>query len=104
MQLIIIFLFFTYTYSQDYSLSFDGVNDYVTLSNPIMFSENSFTVSIDCSLNDFQGREIATLINGNMKAGYHSITWNASANASGIYFVKMISGEYISTQKLILIK
>ena len=44
------------------------------------------------------------MVNGNMKAGYHSITWDASSNASGVYFVKMISGEYVNTQKLMLIK
>jgi len=44
------------------------------------------------------------MVNGNMKAGYHSITWDASSNASVIYFVKMVSGEFISTQKLMLIK
>ena len=39
-----------------------------------------------------------------MHAGYHSITWNADAHSSGVYFVKMIAGEYIDTQKLMLIK
>ena len=33
-----------------------------------------------------------------------SIEWNADAQASGVYFVKMVSGEYINTQKLMLIK
>jgi len=41
----------------DYSLSFDGVDDYTILSNPITFGENSFSVSIDCYLNDFEGSD-----------------------------------------------
>ena len=44
------------------------------------------------------------MVNGNMKAGYYSIAWYASANASGVYFVKMLSGEYVNTQKLMLLK
>jgi len=39
-----------------------------------------------------------------MHAGYHSVQWNADAQASGVYFVKMVAGEYVSTQKLMLIK
>ena len=53
---------------------------------------------------NLQGREIASLVNGNMEAGYHSVIWNADNHPSGMYFVKMISDEYISTQKLLLIK
>ena len=51
-----------------------------------------------------QGREVSTLINGNMDAGYHSVTWNANNHSSGVYFVKMIAGEFVNTQKLMLVK
>ena len=51
-----------------------------------------------------QGRLIETLANQNMQAGYHSITWNADAHSSGVYFVKIMAGEHISTQKLLLVK
>ena len=44
--------------------------------------------------------------------GYHSlalssndsISWNADAEASGIYFVKMHAGAFFKTQKIMLIK
>jgi len=39
-----------------------------------------------------------------MEAGYHSVLWNANAHASGVYFVKMIAGEFLQTQKLMLVK
>ena len=39
-----------------------------------------------------------------MDAGYHSITWNADSDASGVYFVKMVAGEFVNTQKLMLVK
>ena len=51
-----------------------------------------------------QGRKVATLTDGLMNAGYHSINWNATDESSGIYFVQMISGEYVENQKLMLIK
>ena len=50
------------------------------------------------------GREVTALVNGNMDAGYHTASWDADTQASGIYFVKMIAGNYISTQNLMLIK
>ena len=45
-----------------------------------------------------------SLINGNMDAGYHSVIWNADSQASGMYFVKLVAGEYVNTQKLMLVK
>jgi len=53
---------------------------------------------------DLQGRMVAELINGIKPAGYHSIYWNASNHASGIYFVKMLTPEFTKTQKLMLVK
>ena len=39
-----------------------------------------------------------------IKKGYHSVVWDGVDNSSGIYFVKMISGEFINTQKIMLVK
>ena len=40
----------------------------------------------------------------NMDAGYHSVVWDANSYASGVYFVKMVAGEFVNTQKLMLVK
>ena len=63
-------------------------------------------VSSDVSLSiyNLQGREVVSLINGNMDAGYHSVVWNADSHSSGVYFVKMIAGGQTNIQKLMLIK
>ena len=53
---------------------------------------------------NLQGRVIETLINSNMEAGYHTLQWNADNHASGVYFVKMVTGEFVNTQKLMLVK
>ena len=47
---------------------------------------------------------MSRLIEGNMEAGYHSAVWNANNHASGMYFVKMNAGEFVNTQKLMLVK
>jgi len=59
---------------------------------------------ISLTVYDMIGREIVALYNGTQTPGYHTIDWNASEQSSGIYFVKMVAGDYISTQKLMLIK
>jgi len=68
----------------------------------------SFAIPVDSevsiSVYNLQGREVVFLINGNMEAGYHSVVWNADSYSSGVYFVKMIAGEFVNTQKLMLIK
>ncbi len=37
---------------------------------------------------DVLGREVVELENGNREAGYHSVIWNASDQASGVYFAR----------------
>jgi len=68
----------------------------------------SFAIPVDAavslSIYNMQGREVSTLIDGNMDAGYHSVVWDANSYASGVYFVKMVAGEFVNTQKLMLIK
>jgi len=53
---------------------------------------------------DLSGREVATLVNGELKAGAHSATWNAEGFASGIYLVKMETPSFKATKKVMLVK
>ena len=53
---------------------------------------------------DVLGNLVTTLINNEVEAGYHSVTWNASGIASGIYFYTLRSGSFVATKKLILLK
>ena len=86
----------------DYSLSQAYPNPF----NPVTTLDFALPIDGKVSLTvyDMRGREVALLINGNMDAGYHSVIWHADAQASGVYFVKMVAGEYVNTQKLMLIK
>jgi hypothetical protein len=74
--------------------------------NPITNINFALPIESEISLEvyDMQGRVVEVLISGNMKPGFHSVVWNADSHASGVYFVKMAAGEYISTMKLMLIK
>ena len=74
--------------------------------NPVTTLRFALTLESEVSLTiyNLQGREVVSLINGNMDAGYHSVIWNADSYSSGVYFVKMVAGEFVNTQKLMLIK
>jgi len=61
---------------------------------------------------DLIGREVKTIIDKNVKAGYHHVTWNAYDYSSGVYFLQMVvlhqnngtADKFVSTQKLMLVK
>jgi hypothetical protein len=53
---------------------------------------------------DLLGREVATLVNKNMKAGKYSVDFNASNLATGIYFYKLTAGDFNAVRKMILLK
>jgi hypothetical protein len=53
---------------------------------------------------DIRGRQVAKLMDSFQFAGYHAITWDASSQPSGVYLVKILSGRFNSTQKVVLMK
>ena len=50
------------------------------------------------------GQEVATLVNGEQRAGYRSVEWNASELASGVYFYRLEAGNFTSVKKLLLLR
>ena len=53
---------------------------------------------------DLIGREVQTLINKELEAGYHEISIDANNLTSGVYFYRVQSGDFIQTKKMILMK
>jgi hypothetical protein len=53
---------------------------------------------------DILGREVATLINKQQKAGNYEVNFNASQLTSGIYFYQLKSGSFTQSRKMILLK
>lgn len=50
------------------------------------------------------GQKVAELVNENKSSGSHSVVWDASNVASGIYYYQLQAGEDVLTQKMTLIK
>ena len=53
---------------------------------------------------DILGREVATLVNKEQKAGYYEVDWNAVSNSSGVYFYRIQAGEFVETKKMVLLR
>ena len=53
---------------------------------------------------DIRGRQLAILTSQVLEPGYYSAKWNASQYPSGIYFIQMVSRQYIKTRKVMLVK
>ncbi len=50
------------------------------------------------------GEEIATLVNGEQKAGNHTIAFNASKISTGVYFYKLQAGSFTEIKKMVVVK
>ena len=53
---------------------------------------------------DIKGGEIKELIKGLHSAGKHSITFDASDLASGVYFYQITASGFVESRKMLLLK
>ena len=53
---------------------------------------------------DLLGREVVVLVSGNEMPGGHTVEFNGSNLASGVYLYRLVSGSYAETKRMILQK
>lgn len=53
---------------------------------------------------DALGKEIAVLVNEKLTPGNYETSWNAAAYPSGVYYYKLISGDFSEVRKMVLVK
>jgi hypothetical protein len=53
---------------------------------------------------DLLGREVAALVNQQLKPGSYEVVWYASKYTSSVYFYKLVSNEFSETRKMVLAK
>ncbi|MBN2828782.1 MAG: T9SS type A sorting domain-containing protein, partial [Candidatus Cloacimonetes bacterium] len=82
------------------------VNNYPNPFNPqtsIAYTlKNSGDVKL--SVYNVKGQKVDTLVNERQTAGEHTIVWDATSNASGVYFLRLESGSNSVTRKMMMIK
>ena len=106
----------TYEYDPASSVQFNSQNttarDYQLYDNyPNPFNpETSIkfyvpkTGYVNLQVFNLLGKLVATLVSHNTPAGEHTVKFNGSNLASGVYFYKLETAEFLMTKKLMLIK
>lgn len=64
---------------------------------------------VQISIYNILGRNVRTLVNREKSAGIHSVTWDGidevgNTVSSGVYFYKLIAGDFVSSKKMLLLK
>ncbi len=65
--------------------------------------------SVEIYVYNMKGQKVKNLVNKSVSAGDHSVVWHGDSDSgssvsSGVYFVKMITGNNIETRKIVLMK
>jgi hypothetical protein len=60
--------------------------------------------AVTLSVWNMRGEKVAELVNETLPAGRHSLTFDASSLASGIYYLKMTTDAFAETKKMLLIR
>ncbi len=53
---------------------------------------------------DLLGREVATLVNEQLKPGTYEVDWDGTGFASGVYFYSLVTNDFVETKRMVLIK
>jgi hypothetical protein len=85
-----------------YSLGQNYPNPFNSTSN-LKFQIANF-VNAKIVVYDIQGREVQTLVNETLQPGTYETTFDGSNLSSGIYFYKLIAGDFTETKRLTLLK
>ena len=74
--------------------------------NPVTVIRYSIPKAEEVSLVVYNliGEEVAHLIDERKPAGSYTVKWNASDFASGIYFYRLQTGDFVQTRKMVLLK
>jgi len=64
---------------------------------------------VELKVYDINGRNIATLVNENKESGYYQVKWNIrnvseKHLANGVYFYRLVAGEFIKTKKMVIVR
>lgn len=95
-------------FTEDGALPFEFRLDaaYPNPFNPITTLGYTLPVSGQARLEIFDsvGRRVAVLVDSDQLPGTHTVRWDASGQASGVYFYRLTQGARIQTRPMVLLK
>lgn len=86
----------TYTLSQNYPNPFNPS----TIIQYTLPHHSHVTLSVFNTL----GQKVAELVNSEIEPGTHEVKFDGSRLASGVYFYRMQSGEFVNTKSFVLMR
>lgn len=89
-----------------------GLPKYIRVSNYPNPFNSSTTIEyslpeagkVSVEIFDLLGRKIETLVESMQDAGTWRVTWNAEDQSSGVYFYRIKAGDYVQTERMVLLK
>lgn len=95
-----------YDHNQQINKSYELYQNFPNPFNPV--TQINFTIPeklfVSLKVYDVLGKEVKTLINGELEKGKHSVSFNGSELSSEIYFYKITAGSYIHQRQILLLK
>jgi hypothetical protein len=86
--------------------SYNLAQNYPNPFNPITTIQYSIPQrsSVTLKVYDILGKEVAALVNEEKDRGVHSVNFDASGLASGLYLYRLQAGSFVETKKMILLR
>jgi len=102
----------TYEYSKSISIDFgtpakfDLEQNYPNPFNPSTTIKYSIikTGKVKLAVYDILGREVLVLADEVKESGFYEVNFDASYLSSGVYFYRLVTENYVSTKKMLLLK
>ena len=82
------------------------VQNYPNPFNPVTTIEYTLpeAARVKVEVYNLLGQVVEVLADGHLEAGYHKVQWDGSDMASGIYFYRIIAGNFTDTKRMVLLK
>ena len=92
-----------FSLSQNYPNPFSANG---TFGNPATLISFQLSVNSHVRLKvfDVNGREVATLVDGNLAAGNYTVTFVPRETTTGLYFYQITAGKFSQTRRAVLMK
>jgi len=93
----------SFTLSQNYPNPFNPSTK-ISYQIPVSLYPSKGGTLVTLKIYDILGKVVATLVNEEQGAGFYEIEFVASQLSSGIYFYQLKAGDFIQTNKMLLLK
>jgi hypothetical protein len=91
----------SYVLSQNYPNPFNPTTK-IKFDLPVNVKREASNVKL--IIYDILGRDVATLVNEQLKPGSYEVEWDATNYPSGVYFYKLQTESFSETKKMVLVK